>query len=93
MGNIVFSIYIELVYRYDEHVKLNTFTNRELKRTCRSQTISGFGNPVALQTNLTVDPFRTVIFRPGLSIEITGGTETVGGDKNFEMAYITTSKF
>ena len=74
MGNIVFSIYIELVYRYDEHVKLNTFTNRELKRTCRSQTISGFGNPVALQTNLTVDPFRTVIFRPGLSIEITGGT-------------------
>ena len=57
--------------------------------TCLSQTISGLGNPVALHTSFTVDPFRTVILRPGLSIEITGGTETVGGDKNFEMAYIT----
>ena len=57
--------------------------------TCLSQTISGFGNPVALHTSFTVDPFRTVILRPGLSIEITGGTETVRGDKNFEIAYIT----
>ena len=57
--------------------------------TCLSQTISGLGNPVALHTSFTVDPFRTVILRPGLSIEITGGTKMVGGDKNFEMAYIT----
>ena len=51
-----------------------------LKHTCLSQTISGFGNPVALQTNLTVDPLRTVIFRPGLSIEITGGTKIIQFD-------------
>ena len=57
--------------------------------TCLSQTISGLGNPVALQTSFTVDPFRTVMLRPGLSIEITGGTETIRRDKNFEMAYIT----
>ena len=56
--------------------------------TCLSQTISGFGNPVALHTSFTVDPFRTVILRPGLSIEITGGTETIKEDDNFEMAYI-----
>ena len=43
--------------------------------TCLSHTISGLGNPVALQTNFTVEPLRTVIFRPGLSIEITGGTK------------------
>ena len=57
--------------------------------TCLSQTISGLGNPVALQTSFTVDPFRTVILRPGLSIEITGGTEKIKRDQYFEMAYIT----
>lgn len=37
--------------------------------------ISGVGNPVALQANLTVEPFRTVRFLPGCKLEITGGTE------------------
>ena len=63
------------------------FSNTIISFTCLSQTISGLGNPVALHTSFTVDPFRTVILRPGLSIEITGGTETVRGDKSFEMAY------
>ena len=59
------------------------FSNTIISFTCLSQTISGLGNPVALQTSFTVDPFRTVILRPGLSIEITGGTETIKGDTNF----------
>ena len=63
------------------------FSNTIISFTCLSQTISGLGNPVALHTSFTVDPFRTVMLRPGLSIEITGGTETVRGDKSFEMAY------
>ena len=64
------------------------FSNTIISVTCLSQTISGLGNPVALHTSFTVDPFRTVILRPGLSIEITGGTEIIKEDENFEMAYI-----
>ena len=50
-------------------------TKMHILYTCLSHTIAGLGNPVALQTNFTVEPLRTVIFRPGLSIEITGGTK------------------
>lgn len=47
-------------------------TKRLLTSLC--QVISGIGNPVALHDSLTVEPLRTVIFRPGFSTEITGGT-------------------
>ena len=51
------------------------YITQKFSLTSLCQLISGAGNPVALHTNLTVEPFRTVKLWLGCTLEITGGTE------------------